>query len=156
LKFVLAGLLLFLPAVVGSVAAAAAATPRTAPSAAPFAWVPEGGFPDRFPFGQCTYWAAYNHPVTWNGDARDWLRNAQAQGVGTADLPSVGAVAVYRPGGLYSDYGHVAIVIAVAPSSYTVSEMNAPRWGEVSTRVVPWPDPGVQGFIPLGEVVDGG
>ena len=86
---------------------------------------------------------------------RDWLRNAQAQGVRTADQPSVGAVAVYRPGGLYSDYGHVAVVTAVAPSSYTVSEMNAPRWGQVSTRMVPWPDPGVQGFIPLREV-DGG
>lgn len=155
MKFALAGLLLFLPAVVGSVAAAAAATPRAAPSGAPFAWVPEGGFPDRFPFGQCTYWAAYNHPVTWSGHARDWLRNAQAQGVRTNALPSVGAVAVYWPGGLYSDYGHVAIVIAVAPSSYTVSEMNAPRWGEVSTRVVPWPDPAVQGFIPLGEVNGG-
>ena len=31
----------------------------------------------------------------------------------------------------------------------TFSEMNAPRWGEVSTRVVPWPDPQVQGFIPV-------
>jgi surface antigen len=155
LKFALAGLLLFLPAVVGSVAAVAAATPRAAPSGAPLPRVPEGGFPNHFPFGQCTYWAAYNYPVTWNGHARDWLRNAQSQGVRTAQLPSVGAVVVYRPGGLYSDYGHVAIVIAVAPGSYTVSEMNAPRWGEVSTRVVPWPDPGVQGFIPLGEV-DGG
>jgi surface antigen len=117
--------------------------------------VPEGGFPDRFPFGQCTYWAAYNYPVTWNGDARDWLRNAQAQGVPTDMLPSVGAVAVFRPGGLYSEYGHVAIVVAAGPSSYTVSEMNAPRWGEVSTRVLRWPDPGIQGFIPFREV-DGG
>jgi surface antigen len=152
LKIVLAGLLLFLPAVVGSVTAAAAVAPRAAPSAAPFAWVPEGGFPDRFPFGQCTYWAAYNHPVTWGGDARDWLRNARAQGVRTDLLPSIGAVAVYRPGGLYSDYGHVAIVTAVTPNSYTVSEMNAPRWGEVSARVVRWPDPAIQGFIPLREV----
>ena len=152
MKFALAGLLLFLPAVVGSVAAATAATPRAAQSATPFAWVPEGGFPDRFPFGQCTYWAAYNHPVTWNGDARDWLLNAQAQGVRTARFPSVGAVVVYRPGGLYSEYGHVAIVVAVGPGSYTVSEMNAPRWGEVSTRVLVWPDQSVQGFIPLREV----
>jgi surface antigen len=152
LKFALAGLLLFLPAVVGSVAAVAAATPRAAPSGAALSMVPEGGFPNHFPFGQCTYWAAYNYPVTWNGHARDWLRNAQAQGVRTDVRPSVGAVVVYRPGGLYSDYGHVAVVIAVASSSYTVSEMNAPRWGEVSTRVVPWPDPGVQGFIPLREV----
>ena len=155
MKFALAGLFLFLSAVVGSVAAAAAAAPPAAPSAAPLAWVPEGGFPDRFPFGQCTYWAAYNYPVTWNGDARDWLRNAQAQGIRTADQPSVGAVAVFRPGGLYSDYGHVAIVVAVTRGSYTVSEMDAPHWGEVSTRVVPWPDQDIQGFIPFREV-DGG
>ena len=155
MKFALAGVLLFLPAVVGSVTAAAAATPRAAPSDTPFAGVPDGGFPDRFPFGQCTYWAAYNYPVTWNGDARDWLRNAEAQGVRTTQLPSVGAVAVFRPGGLYSEYGHVAIVVAVGPSSYRVSEMNAPHWCEVSTRVVPWPDQDIQGFIPFREV-DGG
>lgn len=62
--------------------------------------------------------------------------------------PSVGAVAVYRPGGLYSALGHVAIVTTVSLDSYTVSEMNAPRWGVVSNRIAPWPDPNAQGFIP--------
>lgn len=142
--------LLILPVLVGSTAGALASAPHAAPAAPLFAWVPTGGFPDAFPFGQCTWWAAYNHPVTWSGNAAAWLSNARALGVPTSDEPSVGAVAVYRPGGAYSVYGHVAIVIAVAPGSYTVSEMNAAGgWGRVSTREAAWPDPQVEGFIPL-------
>jgi surface antigen len=140
---------LFLPILVGTTTAAVATAPRDPPARALFAWVPEGGFRDAFPFGQCTWWAAYNREVTWGGNARDWLENAKAQGVATADYPSLGAIAVYKPGGQYSEYGHVAIVTAVTPRSYTVSEMNAPVWGRVSTRVIAWPDPNVQGFIPL-------
>src|SRR5438067_11113668 len=143
--FVAAALLLSFPAVIGSAAGATAAAPRTATAKELFPWVPPGGFPDRFPFGQCTWWAAYNRRVTWGGNAGDWLVNAQAQGVATSDYPSVGAIAVFRPGGDYSSYGHVAIVVAVKPHTYTVSEMNAPRRGEVSTRVVPWPDPRGEG-----------
>ena len=149
LIFALAAILLSFPAVIGSAAGATAAAPHTAPAKELFAWVPAGGFPDRFPFGQCTWWAAYNRRVTWGGNAGDWLVNARAQGVATSAYPSVGAIAVYRPGGDYSSYGHVAIVIGVRATAYTVSEMNAPRWGEVTTRVVPWPDTQVQGFIPI-------
>src|SRR5439155_24721905 len=57
--FLVAALLLSFPAVVGSAAGATAAAPQTAPAKELFAWVPRGGFPDRFPFGQCTWWAAY-------------------------------------------------------------------------------------------------
>ncbi len=141
--------LLTFPVLVGTTAAAVAIAPRTPPTAALFAWVPEGGYPNRFPYGQCTWWAAYNRQVTWGGNARDWLANAKAQGVPTSDVPSVGAIAVYRPGGAYSEYGHVAVVVARRPHTYTVSEMNAPRWGEVTTREIAWPDPHLQGFIPL-------
>jgi hypothetical protein len=147
--FVVTAILLSFPAVVGSAVGATAAAPPTATANELFSWVPPGGFPDRFPFGQCTWWAAYNRRVTWGGNAGDWLVNARAQGVATSEYPSVGAIVVYRPGGDYSSYGHVAIVIGVSARSYTVSEMNAPRWGEVSTRVVPWPDWQAQGFIPL-------
>ena len=147
--FAITAILLSFPAVVGSAVGATAAAPHTASEKELFAWVPPGGFPDRFPFGQCTWWAAYNRHVTWGGNAGDWLVNAQAQGVSTSEYPSVGAIVVYRPGGDYSTYGHVAIVVKVTPSSYTVSEMNAPEWGQVSTRVVPWPDRQVQGFIPV-------
>ena len=139
---------LLLPTLAGGAAAALAAAPSAAPRTELFPWVPDGGYPDRFPFGQCTWWAAYNHPVNWSGDAKDWLTNAQAQGSVTSAIPSVGAVVVYRPGGLYSSLGHVAIVIAVSASSYIVSEMNAPHWGVVSTRTTSWPDPTVQGFVP--------
>src|SRR5262249_59902458 len=69
--------------------------PQPAPIAPLFPWVPAGGYPDRFPFGQCTWWAAYNHRVTWNGNAGDWLANAAAQGVAISFSPSIGAVVVY-------------------------------------------------------------
>ncbi len=140
---------LLLPALVGSAAASVAAAPPAAHIAPLFPWVPEGGYPDPFPFGQCTWWASYNRRVTWNGNAAEWLANANAIGVATSDAPSVGAIVVYRPGGSYSPYGHVALVIDVGATSYTVSEMNAPRWGVVSTRVIAWPDAEVQGFIPV-------
>ncbi len=152
MKFALAALLLItFPAVVGATAAAVATVPRAAPAAPLFSWVPSGGFADRFPFGQCTWWAAYNRQVTWSGNAADWLASAEAQGVATSAAPALGAIAVYRPGGAYSRYGHVAIVIAVAPAAYTVSEMNAVGWGIVSTRELAWPDGDALGFIPLAE-----
>ena len=150
MRVAFAAVLFFLtiPAVVGSAAAAFPAAPDAAPPPL-FAWVPAGGFPDRFPFGQCTWWAAYNRKVTWGGNAREWLANAKAQGLATSELPSRGAIAVYRPGGHYSVYGHVAVVVAVATDAYTVSEMNALGWGRVSARTVRWPDPDVEGFIPI-------
>ena len=144
-------LVLTFPAVVGGAAVVAAAAPHAAPAPALFPWVPAGGFPDGFPFGQCTWWAAYNRRVSWRGNAADWLANAKAQGVPTSVVPGVGAIAVYRPGGSYSPYGHVAIVIAVSAHAYTVSEMNAPGWGRVSTRELPWPDGKVLGFIPVSD-----
>ncbi len=143
-------LLLLLGGATGSAAGAAATAPREAPADPLFSSVPAGGHTNNFPFGQCTWWAAYNREVTWTGNARDWLANAQAQDVPTSDAPSVGAIAVFRPGGEYSLYGHVAVVVAVDSSTYTVSEMNAyAGWGRVDTRTIARPDPQVQGFIPV-------
>ena len=68
-------LVLTFPAVVGGAAVVAAAAPHAAPAPALFPWVPAGGFPDGFPFGQCTWWAAYNRRVSWRGNAADWLAN---------------------------------------------------------------------------------
>ncbi len=144
-------LLLAVPSAIGTTTGAVALSPHAAPATALFTWVPAGGFANSFPFGQCTWWAAYNRSVTWSGNAGDWLANAQAQGVRTASAPSVGAIAVFYPGGDYSRYGHVAIVIAVSADAYTVSEMNAIGWGQVSTRRIGWPDPQAEGFIPLAE-----
>ena len=123
--------------------------PQPALIAPLFPWVPAGGYPDRFPFGQCTWWAAYNHQVSWNGNAGDWLPNAAAQGVPISFRPSIGAIVVYRPSPTYSMFGHVANVIATGPSSYTVSEMNYLAWGAVDVRAISWPDPNVSGFILL-------
>ena len=152
MKFLLLAPLLFLlivPVAIGAPVAAVAMAPHSAPSEPPFSWVPPGGFPDRFPFGQCTWWAAYNRRVTWGGNAADWLTNARASAVPVSAEPSIAAIVVYWPGGKYSPLGHVAVVTALADSTYTVSEMNAAAgWGRVSTRTIRWPDPDVQGFIP--------
>ena len=142
--------LLTFPTIVGATAAAISTAPQPAPANRLFPWVPEDGYRDAFPYGQCTWWAAYNRRVTWNGNAADWLPNAQAQGVVTSQVPTAGAIAVYARVGPYSlRYGHVAVVISVNPGAYTVSEMNFIGWGRVSTRVIAWPDPRVEGFIPL-------
>jgi hypothetical protein len=153
MKMLLAGLILFVtfPAVVGSAAATIATAPHPAPQVRLFSWVPPGGFPDYFPYGQCTWWAAYNRRVSWNGNAADWLANASAQGFHTQPIPSVGAIAVYRPGSGYSQLGHVAVVVGVSSTTYTVSEMNFIGWGQVNTRALRWPDSQIDGFIPLHE-----
>ena len=153
MKLLLTGLILLVtfPALVGSAAATIATAPHPAPAVRLFSWVPPDGYPDHFPYGQCTWWAAYNRHVTWNGNAGDWLTTASAQGLHTQLTPGVGAIAVYRPGSGYSQYGHVAVVIAVSSTTYTVSEMNFIGWGRVSTRTVTWPDPHLEGFIPLSK-----
>jgi surface antigen len=113
-----------------------------------FKSVPPTGYPDAFPPGQCTYYAAWQHRVTWGGNATDWYANARAQGVTVTRAPSVGGIAVWRAGPRYSMYGHVGIVIRVTPYSYTVAEMNFVGNGIIDQRVVAWPDPDIQGFIP--------
>ncbi len=113
-----------------------------------FSYVPPGGFPDPFPFGQCTWWAAYNYPVTWGGNATDWYGNARAQGVPTSSSPSVGAIVVWGAGHGYSVYGHVAIVVAVGSGgSFEVSEMNYQGLGIIDRRWVGSYDD-IEGFIP--------
>ena len=151
MKKLLAGLILLVtfPPLVGSAAATIATAPHPTPAVRLFSWVPSDGYPDRFPYGWCTWWAAYNRHVTWNGNAADWFENAAAQGYHTSASPTVGAIAVYRPVGEYSPLGHVAIVIAVSDRAYTVSEMHVIGFGQVDTRTIWWPDPHVAGFIPL-------
>ena len=114
---------------------------------APLPGVPAGGYPDAFPAGQCTYWAAFNHRVTWSGNATDWFANAARQGALESRVPSPGEIVVYHAGGHYSVYGHVGIVVAVAPGQYTISEMNYEGLGVVDLRTMAWPDGGVEGFV---------
>lgn len=109
--------------------------------------VPASGFSTgTFPFGQCTWWAAFNHQgVTWSGNATDWWANSP--GNLHMSQPAVGSIAVWRAGTAYGMYGHVAIVIAVQQNSFTVSEMNYRGVGIVDQRVTSFPDPSLWGFI---------
>ena len=87
--------------------------------------------------------------VTWSGNAEEWVANAAAQGVAATPTPSVGSLAVWAAGSGYDARdGHVAVVTAVTPTSYTVSEMNYLGEGVVDARTIPWPDPRVLGFLP--------
>jgi hypothetical protein len=117
--------------------------------------VPPGGYPHSvYAWGQCTWWAAYNRRVpSWappaaDGDAGQWLSNAQRDGLPTSAAPSVGAIVVYRAGATYSSFGHVGIVVALGPGGYRVSEMNFVGLNVVDQREAPWPDGNVEGFIP--------
>ena len=115
-----------------------------------FADVPAGGYPhDTYAWGNCTWWAAYNRLVPpYLGDAWRWLARAVAAGMPSSSQPSVGAIAVYRASPGYDiKHGHLAIVIAVGPSSFRVSEMNFLGLGVVDERDSPWPDWHVGGFI---------
>jgi hypothetical protein len=112
-----------------------------------FPWVPQGGFPDPFPWGQCTYYAAFQHRVSWNGNAADWWANAKVAGAAESRVPSLGAIAVWRAGGAYGVYGHVGVVVAVASDRFTVAEMNDVGLGVVDQRVDSLSDPDLLGFI---------
>ncbi|MBO0708271.1 MAG: CHAP domain-containing protein [Candidatus Dormibacteraeota bacterium] len=98
-----------------------------------------------FPFGQCTWWVALNHPVTWSGNAWQWWQNSPASQHRSSPAP--GEIVVYGPGHGYSSFGHVALIIAVNPGGYVVSEMNYLSVAVVDQRQAPWPDAAVEGFI---------
>ena len=96
--------------------------------------LPQGSFPNNFPYGWCTWYVASRRYVPWNGNAGDWYYNAQAMGYATGSQPAVGAVLVTNE----SWWGHVAIVEAVYGSTILISEMNGVAgWGVVGSRVVP-------------------
>ena len=113
--------------------------------------VPAEGYPDHFPFGQCTWWAAFNVRVTWWGNARDWMANARAAGRATSATPAVHSIVVYRASPGYGPWGHVGLVVAIGTGSLRVSEMNYADGGRgtgiVDLRESPWPDSLVEGFV---------
>ena len=131
-------------------------------------WIPQGGYPDIYPGGQCTWWAAYNFdpfPVgSQNGggspenlsNGADWYANATEMGVPThpaSDGPRVGEIVSFSPNGgtsgVTNPAGHVAIIIAVAAdgASFTVSEAHAPVLWQVDTNTYKYPDKDINGFI---------
>ncbi|HEY7356024.1 MAG TPA: CHAP domain-containing protein, partial [Ktedonobacterales bacterium] len=85
-------------------------------------------FPNRYPWGQCTWWAAQTNlheNLEGLGNAGMWAINARRRGLHVGATPRVGATAVFAPGVQgASSLGHVAHVIAVSGSRFKVSEMN--------------------------------
>jgi peptidoglycan DL-endopeptidase CwlO len=134
-----------------------------------FPWTPPGGEPgvSSWPSGQCTWFvvseghAGGDHRVSWSGDAWQWYANAAAVGLPTeppSALPSAGWIAVYARGhGSDASAGHVAVVVDVGHSVYTIAEANVLGLGVVDERTLPLPSaasdpsqlqPLVEGWIP--------
>ncbi len=87
-----------------------------------------GGGPNRFAFGQCTYWANYRYHqltgywVPWLGNAYQWAYGAKISGWIVSSKPIVPSIIVLQPyveGASY--FGHVAVVEKINPdgSVYT-------------------------------------
>jgi hypothetical protein len=127
-----------------------------------FPWVPAAGFPDYYPTGECTYWAALNFdpfPASVGGgspqnltDGGDWYSKAGSLGLATLPpsvLPPYGSAVSYLdfPGATAA--GHVAVVISddANGEGYWVSEMNVLGLGVVDVAHEPFPDPYLQGSV---------
>jgi len=127
-----------------------------------FPWVPAAGFPDYYPTGECTYWAALNFdpfPAGVGGgspqnlgNGGDWYSKAESLGLTTLPpsvLPPYGSAVSYLdfPGATAA--GHVAVVISddVNGEGYWVSEMNVLGLGVVDVAHEPFPDPDLQGSV---------
>jgi hypothetical protein len=128
-----------------------------------FPWVPTAGFPDYYPTGECTYWAARNfdpfpagvgggNPQNL-GNGGEWYATAAGK-LGLATLPP----SVLPPYGSADSYtgfpgdsgdGHVAVVISddANGEGYWVSEMNVLGLGVVDVAHEPFPDPYLQGSV---------
>lgn len=117
-----------------------------------FLRTPVGGFDvGGLPYGQCTWYVAYERGIVAHANGTDWVPNLAARGFITSSRPTVGAITSWRafsPG--YGVYGHVALVVAVDPDGrgFTVAEANVLGEGVADVRWVPLSDPGLEGFIP--------
>ncbi|HYW24158.1 MAG TPA: CHAP domain-containing protein [Terriglobales bacterium] len=122
------------------------------PVEALFAKTPPGGFDvGGLPYGQCTWYVAYERGIVAHENGEGWVRNLAARGFITSGRPSVGAILswrAYAPG--YAVYGHVALVVDVDPDGkgFTVAEANVLGEGLADVRWVPLSDPGIVGFVP--------
>lgn len=87
-----------------------------------------------YAYGHCTYYVARKRPLPQNwGNARDWLKRAQAAGYTTGVNPRPGAIA-QTPQGIW---GHVAYVERVEGAKVYISEYNYVGWNRLSYR---WAD----------------
>jgi surface antigen len=98
----------------------------------PFAFGPRI---DDYPWGQCTWYVASLRNVYWSGNAWEWAYTAGQAGRPEGRTPRVGSLVVFGPGHGYSQFGHVAYVVAVmGSSSFTVDEANMLGLGVVDQR----------------------
>lgn len=106
----------------------------------------------RFPWGQCTWYVAQRRYIPWNGDAKNWLYNAERMGYQVCR----GFYCDPKPGTIVSlkgdtwvirRYGHVAYVESVEGNRITISEMNYSGLGIKSIRSIPMDDWRIIGYI---------
>jgi peptidoglycan hydrolase CwlO-like protein len=107
-----------------------------------------GPYPDDYPQGQCTWFAASEAYIDWSANADGWIagdaNSPHPYPIGMT--PQVGSIVVWRGGGAYSSLGHVAWVVAVSGSAFTVDEVNYVSPYDEDQRYVPNTD-GVMGFL---------
>lgn len=103
-----------------------------------------------FPKGYCTYYVASKMKITFGGNAKNWLANAQASGYvvkGPKEPAARTAVVMTGSKGQIRRYGHVAYVESVTDTTITISEMNYVRFNKVNTRTLSINDPSIRGYI---------
>ncbi len=101
-----------------------------------------------YPYGYCTWWVAQKREVPSWGNAKDWLKNAQASGYPVC----LGSYCEPKPGAIVSlktrhSLGHVAYVEEVKDGKIIISEMNYLGFGVVSKRSLKIGDPRILGYI---------
>ncbi|MFA5916854.1 MAG: LysM peptidoglycan-binding domain-containing protein [Candidatus Gracilibacteria bacterium] len=97
--------------------------------------------------GNCTRFVAQYKNVTWGGNAKDWFRNAKANGVDTGYSPTNGSIVVFNGKGYNPAYGHVGIVTSVGADHIIVKDMNYRALNEVTVRKVYKSDSSIKGYI---------
>ncbi len=85
--------------------------------------------------------------MTWRGNAKDWMRNAKADGAKTGQTPIVGAIVQFSGAGYNRYYGHVGVVADIEDGYIIVKDMNYRGLYEVTIRKVPIDHPGIDGYI---------
>ncbi|MGC2192993.1 MAG: CHAP domain-containing protein [Candidatus Dormiibacterota bacterium] len=110
-----------------------------------------GSAPDNYPPGQCTWFVASEAYVGWSANADGWISGnaSMLDPYPEGMTPEVGSMVVFRPGGAYSDLGHVAWVVQTgtgpAGQGFYVEEANYVP-GHEDLRSVPNTQ-GILGFI---------
>ncbi len=120
---------------------AAAARSDVAESPAARALVARRVYPNRYPYGWCTWWAAHTR-LTENlnglGNAWHWIYGANARHMRTGHTPRVGATVVLQPYIQGAGYlGHVAHVVRIGKNGWFLTSNMAwyahgGGWGRVS------------------------